>query len=109
MDSFIAPIIIGVVCIILGILNMCGNISTIHSYHRKRVSEENKLPFARTVGFGTILSGVGLILFGGASYLAEEMGRTSFSLMGTIALIACLVVGLGMCIYAIIKYNRGIF
>ena len=106
MDSFIAPIIIGVVCIILGILNMCGNISTIHSYHRKRVSEEDRVPFGRLVGLGTMIAGVGLMLFGGASYLAEEMGRTSFSLMGTIALIACLVVGLGACIYATIKYNR---
>ena len=109
MDNFIGAIIIGVVCIVLGIINACGNIRTLHSYHRKRVSEADKKPFARLVGAGTIISGVGIILYGGGGYLAEEMGKTTFSLMGTVALIACLVVGLGMSLYALIKYNHGIF
>ena len=46
MSELIAAIIIGVICIVIGILNMHGNISMIHSYHRKRISEADIIPFA---------------------------------------------------------------
>ena len=38
---------IGIVCIVIGVLNTKGNISMLHAHHRKRVSEENRLPFGR--------------------------------------------------------------
>ena len=56
MPEFIITTLLGIVCIVLGVLNMKGNISTVHWYHRKRVSEENRLPFGRLVGFGRLLS-----------------------------------------------------
>ena len=45
--------IIGAVLLVIGILNMKGNISTIHRYHRHRVKEEDVLPFGRLMGAGT--------------------------------------------------------
>ena len=50
MPAFIVSALVGVVCIVLGISNMKGNISSLHSYHRSRVSEEDRIPFGRMVG-----------------------------------------------------------
>ena len=41
MGEFIIQIIIGLVLVIIGIFNMKGNISLLHSYHRKRVKKED--------------------------------------------------------------------
>ena len=41
MGEFIIQIIIGLIIIIIGTLNMKGNISLLHSYHRKRVKKED--------------------------------------------------------------------
>jgi hypothetical protein len=45
MAGNIVTFLVGVVCIVLGISNMRGNISSLHSYHRSRVSEEDRSPF----------------------------------------------------------------
>ena len=42
MENF-AAIAIGIVCILLGISHRKGNLSALHSYHRKRVKEEDVL------------------------------------------------------------------
>ena len=47
MGEFIIQIIIGLIIIIIGILNMKGNISLLHSYHRKRVKKEDIIPFEK--------------------------------------------------------------
>ena len=49
MAGFIISALIGVICIILGVSNMKGNINSLHSYHRHRVSEEDRLPFGSLV------------------------------------------------------------
>lgn len=105
----IFPVILGFVCIVIGILNRKGNVSSLHSYHRKRVSEEDRLPFGKTVGLGTIIIGVSLIFMGGLSYLASSLHQNIYSVIGTVILIVGLVVGLGISFYAMIKYNKGIF
>ncbi len=109
MIEFVVAFLVGIVCVILGIFNMRGNISSLHSYHRNRVSEEDRLPFGRKVGLGTILIGVGIMAFGilGAVTLYTE--QEIYALIGTILLIAGLAVGLGISFYAMIKYNKGIF
>ena len=33
---------LGVICVLLGIFNMCGNIGTIHWYNRRKVTKENQ-------------------------------------------------------------------
>ena len=107
--SAIAPIVIGVVCIILGICNRMGNISSLHSYHRHRVSESDRLPFGKLVGLGMIIIGIALLVFGVFMLLAALSERPLFSLIGTPILLLGIAVGLGISFYAMIKYNKGIF
>ena len=60
MVESIIPIAIGILISVLGIINMTGNISSLHSYHRHRVKEEDIKPFGRLVGTGTLIIGVSL-------------------------------------------------
>ena len=64
MGEFIIQIIIGLVLIIIGIFNMKGNISLLHSYHRKRVKKEDIIPFGKKVGIGSIIIGIAIIIAG---------------------------------------------
>ena len=62
--TYISLFILGAVCIIIGIFNSKGHISTLHSYHRKRVSEEDRIPFGKRIGLGMIIIGVSVIISG---------------------------------------------
>ena len=99
----------GLIFIVIGILNMMGNTKIIHSYHRKRVSEENLKPFGRMIGIGTIIMGVGFMLFGGLTFLEDMLAFGALDIVGIVALVACAIAGLGVIIYAMKKYNGGIF
>ena len=107
--KFIIPIAVGVLCIVLGIFNMKGNISSIHSYHRHRISEQDKLPFGRLVGIGTVIMGVSIIVFSILTLVSEQLKIPVLIIVGTVILIIGLAVGLGLTVYAMIKYNKGIF
>ena len=109
MTSFLICLFLGALLIVLGAINTTGNISSLHSYHRRRVSEEDRKPFGRLVGIGTILCGAGVLLMGTATFLAEKTQISAFSIVGAVLLIVCFVVGLGLNFYAMIKYNGGIF
>ena len=109
MPEIIISVILGIVCIVLGVLNTKGNISTLHAYHRKRVTEENRLPFGRMVGAGTIVIGVGLIVGGTFLGLSELLTNPTYATVGGVILIVAFVVGLAISFAAMIKYNKGIF
>ena len=100
---------LGILVSILGIINMTGNISSIHKYHRSRVTEENRKPFGKLVGMGTLLIGLALILFAVLQIVAERTQLDILVLIGTALLIACVVVGIAISFYAMKKYNGGIF
>ena len=109
MPEFIITTFLGIVCIVLGVLNMKGNISTVHWYHRKRVSEENRLPFGRLVGLGTIIIGVALVVFAIFTLIATITGNNVFTTIGAVELIVGIAVGIVISFYAMFKYNKGIF
>ena len=109
MVGVIIPAIVAIICIALGVSNMRGNISSIHSYHRSRVSEENRLPFGRLVGLGTIIIGASIFLLSVGISLSVYFEENLYTVIGTVIMIAGLVVGLGLSFYAMIKYNGGIF
>ncbi len=109
MEKLIITIALGIFCIVLGFINRTGNISSVHSYHRKRVSEENRLPFGRLVGLGTIIIGAALILFGVFSFVSQLLTSQWLLIIGIIVLIIGILVGLVLNFYAMIKYNKGIF
>ena len=109
MTSNMVTLLVGIVCIILGISNMRGNISSLHSYHRNRVSEEDRIPFGKQVGLGTIIVGIGIIIFGILSSVALYIENNIFVLVGTAFLILGIIIGLVISFRAMIKYNKGIF
>ena len=102
-------IIIGAILVFLGISDFKGNLSSIHRYHRHRLREEDKKPFGKAVGFGSILCGSSILIFGGLSILAEHTNKDIFLQIGSIIVLIGLAVGLAISLYAIIKYNKGLF
>ena len=108
MESIVSAII-GVVCIIIGCINRTGNVSLLHSYHRKRVSEEDMLPFGKAVGIGMIIIGVSLLVHGVLIFLASYFTKSAYSVAANAVLIVGLAVGTGITFYAMFKYNKGIF
>ena len=85
---------------VMGIVNIKGNISTIHSYNRRRVKEDIT-KYGKVVGTGTLIIGISLVLGFIVSFWSEEI-------MGYIILPA-IIIGLGLILYGQFKYNKGIF
>ena len=109
MAGNIVTFLVGVVCIVLVISNMRGNISSLHSYHRSRVSEEDRIPFGKQVGLGIIIVGIGIIVFSVLSSVTLYTENDIFILVGTAVLIIGIILGLVISFRAMIKYNKGIF
>ena len=109
MKEFLGTGILGLVCIFLGLQNRKGNLSTLHSYHRKRVKEEDVLPYGKQVGLGTILCGAGLIVYGALSALWQSLQLQWLFTLRSVALIGSIVIGMAINVRAMIKYNKGIF
>lgn len=106
MEGYIISFIVGVVCVVLGVSNMRGHISSLHSYHRHRVSEEDKVPFGKKVGLGTIICGAAIMAFSILSAINLYIENQLLVIVGTVLLVAGLVAGLGLSFYAMIKYNK---
>lgn len=109
MAASVVTLMVGALCIILGISNMRGNISSLHSYHRHRVSEEDRLPFGRIVGLGTVIIGIGVSVFSVLSAVTLYSKSDVFILVGSGIMIASFIVGIALSFYGMIKYNKGIF
>lgn len=99
--EFIPVLMIGICIVIVGIINIRGNVRTVHWYHRRRVAEEDIPSYGRVIGLGTAAIGVGLIL---GAILEPRMGD-----WGLLPIVVGVVVGLGLVFYGQIRYNRGIF
>lgn len=109
MPAYIVLFAVGTLIIVLGIINISGNISSIHSYHRQRVTEENIKPFGRLVGLGTLIIGVAVALYGILFSIFELTGYVPLVIIGAALLIASITAGLAISFYAMKKYNGGIF
>ena len=94
-------LVFGIFLSVLGIVNMKGNISTIHSYNRRKVKEEDVPKYGRTVGTGTLIIGAALAL----AYFITLWNEKMIDLI----ILPALVVGLAFILYGQIKYNHGIF
>ena len=109
MAAFITIAGLGLLVSILGIINMTGNISSLHWYHRQRVTEENRKPFGKLVGLGTLIIGLAMIVFGILFLIFEQTQLEAFVVIGVIELIVSIVVGMIISFYAMKKYNGSIF
>lgn len=107
--GLVVTVLVGVMCIVIGILNRKGNISMLHSYHRKRVSEEDELPFGKKVGLGMIIIGVTVILGGIFLALSEFLSQEILSYIGTGIMVVGIITGTIIAFSAMKKYNKGIF
>ena len=94
---------------ILGVINMTGNISSLHWYHRQRVAEEDRLPFGKAVGLGTLICGLSCILFGVSLLLYEWVTWEPLIWITVGVLFLGLSVGIVLTLKAILKYNKGLF
>ena len=109
MATFLAPIAVGILCIVLGLSNRKGNIDSLHSYHRKRVKEEDKIPFGKQVGLGMILIGIAIIVNGVLSMIAVHWNLEWLTWIGMAIMFAGLIAGTSIAFAAMKKYNKGIF
>ena len=100
---------LGLLISILGIINMTGNISSLHWYHRQRVTEENRRPFGKLVGLGTLIIGLATIVFGILFLIFEQTQLKALVIIGVVELIASIIIGMTVSFYAMKKYNGGIF
>lgn len=108
MTGVITTIIIGIVICFLAIRNMKGDISTLHSYHRNHVKEEDIKPFGRLIGIGTLLCGISIIVFSilqGVTLLTEN---DVFTIVGTFIMFAGLTAGIIISFHVMKKYNGSI-
>lgn len=94
-------LILGLLISVMGIVNIKGNISTIHSYNRRKVSEEDVPKYGKAVGTGTLIMGASLIVAYFTTFWNEAI--TEF------IVIPAIVVGVLFILYGQIKYNHGIF
>ena len=100
MDNILL-LVFGICLSVLGIINIRGNISTIHSYNRRNVKEEDIPKYGKAVGTGTLVIGASLIL----SYLVTFWNQASIDYI----VLPAMVVGLAFILYGQLKYNHGIF
>ena len=101
--------VMGIVFIVIGIINMRGNIDTLHSYHRHRVAKEDVKPMGKLIGIGMFIIG-GTMLPAGVLFMLDGLlSVPALSLAGSVVLVIGLVVGVGLNLYAIFKYNKGLF
>ena len=107
--AYIITLAVGVICLIIGRINLKGDISTLHSYHRKRVSEEDRLPFGKLIGRGMFSIGTAIILYSALSVITVITSIAAYTYIGMALLLAGLVGGIGILLYATKKYNKGIF
>lgn len=94
-------LVLGICISVLGIVNIRGNISTIHSYNRRKVKEEDVPKYGKAVGTGTLIMGISLVL----AYIAAFWNE---SMMPYIVFPA-VIIGWVFILYGQIKYNHGIF
>ena len=109
MKEYITILILGIAFTIIGVFNRKGNVSFLHKHHRKRVSEEDIIPFGKMIGLAMFIIGGAFIMSGGLSIVGLLTVKKVFETIGKVVLIGGLVAGLIIAFSAMIKYNKGIF
>ena len=60
--EYLGLLVMGILLSTLGIVNIRGNISTIHAWNRKRVKEADIPRYGRAIGAGTLVIGAAFIV-----------------------------------------------
>ena len=107
--EFALTIIIGLILVVLGISQMRGNISSLHSYHTHKVKEEDRLPLGKRTGLGSIIIGLSIIANGLLMHFSAVSNNSALFALGMVILLVGLLVGTVIALRAIIQYNHGLF
>lgn len=102
MADSVIMLALGILICVFGAVNITGNISTIHWYNRRKVSEEDVPKYGRAVGIGTLIIGASLIA---AAVLQLVCGAEASEYI----VLAGLAIGCVIILCAQFKYNKGIF
>ena len=81
MAEIIMLFVIGILFLFIGVSNRKGNIQLLHSYHRKRVKEEDRIPLGKRVGLGIIIIGSVIIISGITMLFHQFTGNEIFLLI----------------------------
>ena len=100
MESY-GLILVGILVLICGIIMFSGRIEIVHSYNRKRITEESRKPYGRCVGAGSIIIGAGIIIDGIITFFSKNIPH--------VITMICAFVGVVFIFYGQFKYNKGIF
>ena len=99
--KYASILVLGILLSILGIINIRGDISTIHYYNRRKVRDEDVPKYAKAVGTGTLIIGLSFICCFFAAFLSE--------VLIPFICIPAVLVGLAFILYAQFRYNKGLF
>lgn len=99
--EYLILLVMGILLSVLGVVNIMGNISTIHAWNRRRVREADIPRYGRAVGTGTLVIGEAFIV----SYLVTFRNAAIIDYI----ILSGLGIGLAFILYAQLKYNHGIF
>ena len=100
--EYLGLLVMGILLSTLGIVNIMGNISTIHAWNRKRVKEADIPRYGRAIGTGTLVIGAAFFI---VSYLVTFWNAAVIDYI----MLPGLGIGLALILYAQLKYNHGIF
>ena len=109
MSATIITALLGAIICVLGVKNMRGDISSLHSYHRSRVREEDVKPFGKLVGLGTLICGISVIIYSIFLLVGIKTSVEIYTVIGSALMILGLIAGIALSFYAMKKYNGGIF
>lgn len=109
MQNSIAIFVLGLICVLIGFLNVKGYITALGSNHVKHLSDGDKSAYGKTVGLGTIICGGVLVVYSALSALSKFTGFGFFTSIGKWIVVAGIIIGLLMAIYATLKYKEGLF
>ncbi|MBR5971001.1 MAG: hypothetical protein IK016_11775 [Lachnospiraceae bacterium] len=100
MEHMLLPVL-GVALMVIGMMNIRGNVNTVHSYHRRKVRKEDIPKYGKCVGTGTLIIGIALVL----SFVVLSWNVIPMEYI----FIPALVIGLAFILYGQIRYNHGLF
>ena len=109
MGEGIFAIVIGLVFVVISIMNFNGNIKMMHSYHIKNIKEEDVKPFGRLIGIGMLIVSIAIISLGALMIPATLLEDEMYTTISYFISVPLFVIGIGIAIFAVKKYNKTIF
>lgn len=102
MGKYIAFVALGVLLLVLGIANCKGDLSSIHWYNRRKVSDADAPEYGKWIGAGTIVCGGALLITALLEILLQPP-------LVEIVILVGFAIGLALMLYGQFKYNKGLF